>query len=141
MSATHEGRPFLAVCFGHQVLSGVLDLPLRRRIVPNQGTQREINLFGTRRRVGFCNTFEAVCGSDRFSADLATGTVEVCRDRGSGAVHALRGQGFAAAQFHPESVLTTDGPVILGELLDAADGSLAWSQVRLPAGASALAGR
>jgi len=116
------GRPFLAVCFGHQVLSGVLGLALRRRTVPNQGTQREIDLFGTPRRVGFYNTFEAVSDADRFSSGLTAGSVEVCRDLRSGAVHALRGPGFASAQFHPESVLTTDGPAILGELLNAAMG-------------------
>jgi phenazine biosynthesis protein phzE len=115
-----EGRPFLAVCFGHQVLSGALGLALRRRTVPNQGTQREIDLFGTSRRVGLYNTFEAVSELDRFSSELVAGTVEVCRDRDNGAVHALAGPGFASAQFHPESVLTTDGPAILAELLDTA---------------------
>src|SRR5262249_23736769 len=45
--------PFLSVCLGHQVLASMLGLPLVRRAVPNQGTQREIDFFGRRYRVGF----------------------------------------------------------------------------------------
>ena len=44
--------------------------------------------------------------------------MEVARDGADGAVHALRGDGFAGVQFHPESVLSHDGVAVLGELLD-----------------------
>ncbi|MFF5056178.1 anthranilate synthase family protein [Micromonospora sp. NPDC000663] len=110
-----EGRPTLAVCLGHQVLAGLLGLPLHRRDAPYQGLQREVSLFGQSRRVGFYSTFTAQAQADRL--DTAYGPVELARDVRDGAVHALRGQGFAGVQFHPESVLSPDGLTVLAELL------------------------
>ncbi|MEV4629736.1 chorismate-binding protein [Micromonospora sp. NPDC049523] len=110
-----QGRPTLAICLGHQLLSGLLGLRLHRRDAPYQGLQREIELFGTVRRVGFYSTFTALAEAD----ELVTGygSVRVARDGGDGAVHALRGSTFAGVQFHPESVLSQDGLAVLGELL------------------------
>lgn len=110
-----EGRPTLAVCLGHQVLAGLLGLPLHRRDAPYQGLQREVSLFGQARRVGFYSTFTAQAEADRL--DTAYGPVELARDVRDGAVHALRGRGFAGVQFHPESVLSPDGLTVLAELL------------------------
>ena len=108
--------PFLAVCLSHQLLSRCLGLEVRRRDVPNQGAQREIDLFGSRARVGFYNSFSA-----RADADLlrrrGVGEVRVCRDPDTGEVHALRGPHFSSVQFHLESVLTQDSERILAELL------------------------
>ncbi|GCB50883.1 anthranilate synthase family protein [Streptomyces sp. NL15-2K] len=111
-----ERRPFLAVCLSHQVLGHRLGLPLRRRAVPNQGVQKEIDLFGATERVGFYNTFALVSEHDEFVAD-GVGPVRVSRDPATGEVHALRGPGFASLQFHPESVLTREGPRIVGTTL------------------------
>jgi phenazine biosynthesis protein phzE len=118
--------PFLAVCLSHQVLSRRLGLPLIRREVPNQGVQREIDLFGRRERVGFYNTFAAVSDEEKFdSPDV--GPVEVSRSTRTGEVHGLRGPWFASTQFHAESVLTRDGVHItrnlLTELLRRAEGA------------------
>ncbi|MFD7409202.1 anthranilate synthase family protein [Streptomyces sp. NPDC059866] len=109
-------RPFLAVCFSHQVLCTRLGFELVRRDVPNQGTRREIDLFGARESVGFYNTFAARAAEDKVECE-DVGTVEVSRDRETGEVHALRGPHFASVQFHAESVLTRDGVRILAELL------------------------
>ncbi|MEH1028573.1 anthranilate synthase family protein [Micromonospora profundi] len=109
------GRPTLAVCLGHQVLAGLLGLPMHRRQAPYQGLQREVPLFGRTRRVGFYSTFTALADGDRL--ETAYGTVELARDVSDGAVHALRGRGFAGVQFHPESVLSPDGLAVLSELL------------------------
>ncbi|MDI3390565.1 anthranilate synthase family protein [Streptomyces sp. B-S-A8] len=108
-----ERRPFLAVCLSHQVLGLRLGLPLRRRAVPNQGVQKEIDLFGATEHVGFYNTFSLVSEDDVVLAD-EVGPVRVSRDAATGEVHALRGPGFASLQFHAESVLTRQGPRILG---------------------------
>ncbi|RAO49440.1 2-amino-4-deoxychorismate synthase [Micromonospora saelicesensis] len=43
--------------------------------------------------------------------------MELARDPDDGAVHALRGRGFAGVQFHAESVLSPDGLAVLSELL------------------------
>ncbi|MFB7375263.1 anthranilate synthase family protein [Streptomyces sp. NPDC056222] len=111
-----ERRPFLAVCLSHQVLSLRLGLDLTRREVPNQGVQKEIDLFGARERVGFYNTFAARCHEDGF-LHPEFGPVEVSRDPETGEVHALRGAGFASMQFHAESVLTQSGPRIVASML------------------------
>jgi phenazine biosynthesis protein phzE len=108
-------RPLLAVCLGHQVLAGTLGLPLYRKEIPYQGVQREIDFFGRPERVGFYSTFAA-----RYpSPELVTGygRVELCKDRATGDVAALRGVGFAGVQFHAESVLTEHGIDVVRELV------------------------
>jgi phenazine biosynthesis protein phzE len=111
-----ERRPFLAVCLSHQVLSTTLGFELVRRDEPNQGVQKEIDFFGRPERVGFYNTFAA-----RSAVDSAIvpgiGLVDISRDPQTGEVHALRGPHFASMQFHAESVLTQNGPRIIGDLL------------------------
>jgi phenazine biosynthesis protein phzE len=110
-------RPFVAVCLSHQVLCLRLGLPLIRRAVPNQGVQRQIDLFGQPRRVGFYNTFCAQSAECSFAVD-GIGVVGVARDEQTGEVHALRGPSFASMQFHPESLLTVDGPEIVAEAIE-----------------------
>ena len=109
------GHPTLAVCLGHQVLAGLLGLPLHRRDAPYQGVARDVPLFGATRRVGFYSTFTALSPGDVL--DSPYGPVQVARDAADGAVHALRGSGFAGLQFHPESVLSRDGMTILADEL------------------------
>ncbi|MEU9074241.1 anthranilate synthase family protein [Kitasatospora sp. NPDC048538] len=111
-----RSAPLLAVCLSHQLLSAELGLGLGRKAVPYQGAQESIDLFGTKRTVGFYNAFTARC-SDADAARLAAEGVEVARDAVTGDVHALRGPGFAGLQFHPESVLTRDGVDIVAGLL------------------------
>ncbi|MFI0795170.1 chorismate-binding protein [Micromonospora rubida] len=107
--------PTLAVCLSHQLLAGLLGLPLRRRDAPYQGLQRDVTVFGTSRRVGFYSTFTPVADADRVATPY--GPVELSRDPVDHAVHALRGPGFAGVQFHPESVLSRDGLAVLADLL------------------------
>ncbi|HJD80867.1 anthranilate synthase family protein [Kitasatospora aureofaciens] len=110
-----EQRPFLSICLGHQVLAGELGLPLVRKPQPNQGRQRVVDLFGRQRRVGFYNSFAAVADRDEFVPLTLAGSVAVSRDAASGEVHGLRGPHFHSLQFHPESVLSTDGFDVLRE--------------------------
>jgi phenazine biosynthesis protein phzE len=113
--ALRRRQPLLAVCLSHQLLAGLLGLRLHRRDAPYQGLQRRIDVFGRQTRVGFYSTFTALCDTD--AVDTAYGPVEVCRDATDGAVHALRGPGFAGVQFHLESVLSEDGVDLLAGLL------------------------
>ncbi|WP_448640476.1 anthranilate synthase family protein [Geodermatophilus sp. URMC 63] len=106
------GRPLLAVCLSHQVLAGLLGLPLVALPRPHQGTQRRVELFGTTARVGSYNTFTAAPG------DLPEG-VEAAVDHDTGEVHALRGPAFASVQFHLESLLSPDGLDLLADLTGA----------------------
>lgn len=115
-SLLSQQRPFVAVCLSHQVLSLCLGLELQRKLIPNQGVQKQIDLFGNAERVGFYNTFAAQSSSDRLDVH-GLGTVEISRDRETGEVHALRGPSFASMQFHAESLLTQEGPRIMADLL------------------------
>ncbi|MCX5077795.1 anthranilate synthase family protein [Streptomyces sp. NBC_00424] len=108
--------PFLAVCLSHQLLCRHLGLELRRRDVPNQGIQREIDLFGSRERVGFYNSYSAHTRADHMKCP-GVGEVNVSLDADTGEVHALRGPHFGSVQFHLESVLTHDSERVLAELL------------------------
>jgi phenazine biosynthesis protein phzE len=105
------GRPLLAVCLSHQVLAGLLGVPLVALPSPHQGTQRQVDVFGTRARVGSYNTFTAVLGP----RGLPEG-VEVAADPRTGEVHALRGPAFTSVQFHLESLLSADGFDVLADL-------------------------
>ncbi|MEU8371813.1 chorismate-binding protein [Micromonospora sp. NPDC048894] len=111
----HAGTPFLAVCLSHQVLGSLLGLDLVRRRRPNQGVQRDIEFFGRRVRVGFYNTF-AVRSADDHLWPAGVGPVAVSRDPRTGEVHGFVGPHFRSVQFHPESVLSTDGTSILAEM-------------------------
>ncbi|GAA1774050.1 phenazine biosynthesis protein PhzE [Streptomonospora arabica] len=121
-----DGRPFLSVCLGHQVLASVLGLDVCRRAVPDQGKQRRIDLFGRSATVAFYSTYVAVCPADEVAGP--TGPVHVSREP-TGEVHALRGPHFASMQFHPESLLTPEGPELIAEsvrhLLDPVGGTRA----------------
>ncbi len=83
--------------------------------------QREIDLFGVRERVGFYNTFAAHARHDKTEVE-GVGVVEAARDPRTQEIHALRGPRFASMQFHAESVLTRNGPRIVGRALQAALG-------------------
>lgn len=112
-----RSRLFLSVCLGHQVLADLLGFGLVRKTTPSQGLQREIELFGRRRLVGFYNTFAATSPSDCMPSARVGSMVTVSRDEPSGEVHALVGRGFVSVQFHPESVLTQHGPEVLADML------------------------
>jgi phenazine biosynthesis protein phzE len=111
-----EDRRFVAVCLSHQILAAECGFPVVRKDRPNQGLQREIALFGRAERVGFYNTFVALSDEDQVDCG-ALGKVNVSRDATTHEIHALRGRRFASLQFHPESVLTVDGPHILASLI------------------------
>ncbi|MEV6300728.1 anthranilate synthase family protein [Actinoplanes sp. NPDC051861] len=118
------GRPVFGVCLGHQILASVLGFPLVRRESPYQGLAKDIDLFGTVRRVGFYSSFSASSPPEpssqpKRSSPPEPGDIEVARDASDGTVHALRGAGFAGVQFHPESVLSRDGIEVLRTLLPA----------------------
>jgi phenazine biosynthesis protein phzE len=107
-----QRQRFLAVCLSHQILCLELGLPIIKRAVPNQGAQREIDLFGTCEAVGFYNTFVAHCADRSFTARNGM-IVDVSRDEESFEVHALRASTFVSFQFHAESLLTCRGVDII----------------------------
>jgi phenazine biosynthesis protein phzE len=106
------GVPILGVCLGHQILSQALGLRVERLALPDQGRQTGVDLFGSAHRVGFYNSYVAYTPAApapglRFSLEPATPNTEGRR------VHAVRAATATGLQFHPESVLTTEGLQIL----------------------------
>ncbi|MBA2811900.1 phenazine-specific anthranilate synthase [Streptomyces sp. KM273126] len=118
----------LGVCLGHELIAAELGLEMVRKRVPYQGAQTEIDLFGQAETVGFYNSFVAYC-DDETAEELRAHAVEVSR-AANGEVHALRGPGFAGVQFHPESVLTLNGAVVVRELIGGAAGAAGVGVVR-----------
>ncbi|MFG2673996.1 anthranilate synthase family protein [Streptomyces sp. NPDC048445] len=106
----------LGVCLGHELIAAELGLDIVRKAVPYQGAQTRIELFGRPETVGFYNSFTARC-DEASVTELAAHGIEASVDGATGELHALRGDGFASVQFHPESVLTLRGAAIVGELL------------------------
>ncbi|MGW1619639.1 anthranilate synthase family protein [Streptomyces sp. NPDC002172] len=114
----------LGVCLGHELIAAELGLEIVRKEVPYQGAQTTVDLFGRPETVGFYNSFVARC-DDEAARELAAHGVEVSR-AANGEVHALRRprraggtpkNAVAGVQFHPESVLTLNGAVIVRELV------------------------
>ncbi len=106
------GKPFLAVCLGHQVLCDRLGLSLAYKDIVFQGTQSPVSIEGRVERVGFYNTFVGRLGEDgpppgvRVEADPATGDI-----------HLVCGPTYRGVQFHAESILTENGFALLRQLL------------------------
>src|SRR4051794_27110054 len=73
------GRPFLAVCLGHQALCHHLGIGLHYKDIVFQGTQSPVAINGRTERVGFYNTFvgraAAPPGGVEIEADVQTGDI------------------------------------------------------------------
>ncbi|GAB3197699.1 phenazine-specific anthranilate synthase component I [Nocardioides hungaricus] len=106
------GRPFLAVCLGHQALCHHLGIGLYYKDIVFQGTQSPVEIDGRTEQVGFYNTFVARLGS----AGSPEGVV-VDADVQTGDVHRVRGPHFQGIQFHAESILTEHGYDLLHEIV------------------------
>jgi phenazine biosynthesis protein phzE len=110
-----SGRPFLAVCLGHQVLCGKLGIDLGYKDIVFQGTQSRVDLGpalgGREENVGFYNTFVG-----RARAALPEG-VTVAADPVTGDVHLVSGPHFRGIQFHAESILTEHGYDLIHDLV------------------------
>jgi phenazine biosynthesis protein phzE len=107
-----SGKPFLAVCLGHQVLCDRLGIALDYKDIVFQGTQSSVEIDGRQERVGFYNTFVGRLGE----GDLPDG-VRVESDPATGDIHVLSGPTYRGVQFHAESILTENGFALLRQLL------------------------
>jgi phenazine biosynthesis protein phzE len=106
-----QKKPLLCVCLGHQILCDALELKLSKKKRPFQGAQEIINLWGENERVGFYNTFTGLLPV-HLSLQLDASFDEATRE-----IHALRGDSFMGLQFHPESILTTNGLSIVRDAM------------------------
>jgi len=108
------GKPFLAVCLGHQVLCDRIGIPLAFKDIVFQGTQSTVSIAGRQEPVGFYNTFVGRVSST--GGGLPDG-VSVEADAATGDIHLVAGPHYRGVQFHAESILTENGVVLLRDLL------------------------
>ena len=106
------GKPFLAVCLGHQVLCDRLGIPLGYKDIVFQGTQSSVSIEGREEKVGFYNTFVGRAESRPLPDGV---TVEA--DEQTGDIHLVAGPTYRGVQFHAESILTENGFALLRGLL------------------------
>ena len=105
-----SGKKALFVCLGHQILCRCLGYIVQKKEKPLQGSQLEIDLFGHQEKVGFYNTFAGrkVPGDTKHEYATLGASDELV---------AIKGENFIGYQFHPESILTKNGFVILQQAL------------------------
>lgn len=113
INALEQKQPFIAICFGHQILCSILGYQIVTLANPTQGIQKEISFFDKTEKVGFYNTFTALAPNNTQSDKY--GVIRIASDKDTGHIFGLRGSHFSSMQFHPESVLTIDGPRIIHE--------------------------
>ena len=101
-SALKQKKRFFAECLSHQVLCKHLGLMIDKKKSPYQGIQEAISLFGKTYRMGFYNTFVG-----RFKESRPD--IEIAYDTKTKAIHAIKGSFFHSVQFHPESLLSSEG--------------------------------
>lgn len=106
----NSGKKALFICLGHQILCRSLGYRLQKKIRPLQGSQVEIDLFGSREKVGFYNTFAAWKDPDDSRHHYA-----ILGE--SDEIAAIKGESFIGFQFHPESILSKNGFKILQQAL------------------------
>ncbi len=104
--------PCLAVCFSHQVLCILKGFEVVKRDQVNQGTIRKTLWCGREETAGFYNSFEAH-GAGKFLDDD-----EEISYGPDGEIDSIRFGRMVSVQFHPESILTKNGPAIIAEALD-----------------------
>ena len=105
-SRIQTGRPMVAVCLSHQILSLMAGLPVAPLPVPRQGQPIQVNLFGESSLIGFYNTFAARATDGSETPELG---LVAHSEPESDIVHSLTGPGVASVQGHLESVLSLDG--------------------------------
>jgi phenazine biosynthesis protein phzE len=109
-------KAFIAICLSHQILCRQLGLRITQKQRPNQGAQKQIDLFGEQVTVGFYNAWSATCAAA--TANYGPGLQALLsRDPQTHEVHAVHGAHFKSFQFHPESILTPQGDRLLGDAI------------------------
>jgi len=121
--AEEKGIPLLGVCLGHQAIGAAHGAVVERAPAPRHGKSSRVSHSGTGLLADLPNPFEAgryhslVVREEGMPAEL-----EVIARSDDGLVMALahREKPVFGVQFHPESVLTPDGQMLLRNFLSGA---------------------
>jgi len=117
----NEKIPLLGVCLGHQAIGAVFGGIVARAPVLMHGKTSEIQHDGKRLFAGLSNPFTAT----RYHSLVVTResipvALEITAETGDGLVMGLahRTLPIAGVQFHPESILTTEGEKLLRNFVE-----------------------
>jgi len=130
MIAHFRGRiPVLGVCLGHQTIGAVHGMTVRRHDRPMHGKTSPIHHDDRGIFAGLPNPFVATrYHSLIVERDTVAEGFEISAWTESGEVMGLRGTAPGApldgVQFHPESFLTIDGPLLLANFLRGGERSI-----------------
>jgi anthranilate synthase/aminodeoxychorismate synthase-like glutamine amidotransferase len=113
------GVPVLGVCLGHQCIAEVYGGLVRRGAAPVHGKTAAIEHDGKRLYAGLPQPFTATRYHSLVVDDELPRELELSAWTGDGVVMGIRHHTLAVegVQFHPESVLTPDGPALLENFL------------------------
>jgi anthranilate synthase component 2 len=118
--AEAQGIPLLGVCLGHQAIAAAHGGVVERAPAPRHGKSSRMTHRGTGLFAGMPNPFEAgryhslVVREEGLPAELE---VQARSDDGLVMALAHRGKPIWGVQFHPESVLTPEGQMLLQNFL------------------------
>ena len=111
--------PVLGVCLGHQCIAEVYGGLVRRGAAPVHGKTAAIEHDGKSLYAGLPQPFTATRYHSLVVDDELPHELELSAWTGDGVVMGIRHRTLAVegVQFHPESVLTPDGPALLASFL------------------------
>jgi anthranilate synthase/aminodeoxychorismate synthase-like glutamine amidotransferase len=112
--------PILGVCLGHQCLGAAFGARIVRSPELMHGKTSMVYHRGQGVFAGLPNPFEAVrYHSLSVDPEQVPDSLEVTGETADGAIMGLRHREFdlEGVQFHPESVLTREGPALVGNFL------------------------
>src|SRR5262249_29312426 len=119
-AAEHKGIPLLGVCLGHQAIGAFHGARVDRAPAPRHGKSSRVAHDGTGLFAGMPRPFDAgryhslVVREEQVPDELA---VTARSDDGLVMALAHRSLPVFGVQFHPESVLTPDGEMLLANFL------------------------
>lgn len=108
-----NNKKFFWICLGHQLICRYLGIKVKKKALPTQWQQIEINLYWDRQKVAFYNTFAWFTDNNWKEKNL---NLDFSKKE-NWEIYAIRWKNFFSFQFHPESILTQNWLKIIKKYL------------------------